>query len=213
MPQVMTMSRAKLLIRTLLSAALMLVVWGCTSTANEQAPKFSPVRAQHPSDWLPTHYAEFIKTPDQCKTCHGQDLKGGVSNVTCFQCHHPAGPSHLDGWEAGNQHGRLGAQAAPSSTSGFLYCQKCHGPTNFTDPIGVSPSCMQCHTKAPHPSRPWSNADWSKSTHVKTDQGNVTVCANCHKAGANSTLKPAITPPAGTQPGCFNNTLCHGQGF
>jgi len=49
-----------------------------------------------------------------------------------------------------------------------------------------------------------------QSTHVETDIGNAPECAKCHLGGNNSTLKPLTTPPAGTAPGCFNNTLCHG---
>ena len=32
-------------------------------------------------------------------------------------------------------------------------------------------------------------------------------------AGANSTLKPLTTPPAGTAPGCLNDTMCHSTSF
>jgi hypothetical protein len=213
LPQVNTMSTAKNLLRICFVLAFAVLAVGCSSTANDSAPKFNAATGAHPQNWQDVHYLDFISKGDQCRTCHGSDLQGGVSGVTCFQCHHPGGPSHQAGWELPAQHGRNGAQLAPSDTSGFAYCQKCHGPTNFADPIGVSPSCMACHKTSPHPGKPWSNPDWTKPTHVKTDQGNVAVCAKCHTNGANSDLKPTPPAPTGTAPGCFNNTLCHGTGF
>jgi len=46
--------------------------------------------------------------------------------------------------------------------------------------------------------------------HRDTNSGNTPVCAYCHANGANSP-RPAPSPPApaGTDPGCFNSTLCH----
>jgi len=38
------------------------------------------------------------------------------------------------------------------------------------------------------------------------------VCAQCHLNGNNSPIGlPSPPAPAGTAPGCFNNTLCHGE--
>jgi hypothetical protein len=140
---------------------------------------------------------------------------GGISKVSCFSCH-AAGPNHPSTWALPAQHGRLGAQAAPVSTpagtvpvmQGFAHCAKCHGSTYDN---GITISCKSCHTKAPHPNRPWAGTTLDVTSHVWTNQANVTECAKCHTDGANSTLKPLITPtdPKGSAPGCLNNTLCH----
>jgi hypothetical protein len=118
---------------------------------------------------------------------------------------------HPANWGDPLQHGRQGAQLAPSTDpkvmAGFAHCQKCHG-TEYTN--GIVVSCKACHTKAPHPNKPWVSTSVQKSTHVETDVANAAACAKCHKAGANSDMKPLTTPPAGTAPGCFNETLCHG---
>src|SRR5512140_3805568 len=68
-----------------------------------------------------------------CTECHGSDLSGGISRVSCFGntsgCHH--GP--IAGWvavsPAAQNHG-LSAKKAPGS-SGFASCQICHG-RNFS---------------------------------------------------------------------------------
>jgi hypothetical protein len=55
-------------------------------------------------------------------------------------------------------------------------------------------------------------ADW-RNAHQTTDESLATDCAGCHTNGANSPiLAPTPPAPAGTAPGCFNNTLCHGAG-
>lgn len=207
------MSRAKLMLRTFFAAALVAIFLGCT-TSNGDAAKFSVAQAVHPTAWLSNHYVEFMKNPDQCRTCHGSTTDkaalpvGGTSGVSCFKCH-ADGPSHQPGWEAAAQHGRLGAQAIPSDTAGFAACTKCHG-SNYDNPIGTTPSCKACHTKAPHPNKPWNGATLATPNHTLTQIGNAPECAKCHANGANSTLKPANPAPAGTAPGCFNNTMCHG---
>lgn len=206
------MSAAKNLLRVLGLLAFALLSWGCASSAADKAVKFEPATGEHPATWMSTHYVEFITNPDQCRTCHGSTsdkaTAGGTSGVSCFKCH-VNGPSHQAGFAAGLQHGRAGAQAVAGTTAGFAYCAKCHGST-YTNPTGTAPSCTKCHTRAPHPDRPWNGPTATTSNHTFTQISNAPECAKCHLAGANSTLKPSSTPAAGTAPGCFNNTLCHG---
>ena len=205
------MSRARKAISFISAAAFALLLAGCGGSSTN-APRFDTAKGQHPTDWLQNHWAEFIANPAQCTTCHGsttdKNSTGGISGVSCFKCH-ANGPSHQPGWEVPAQHGRLGAQLAPTNTAGFAYCAKCHGST-YDNPVGVTPSCKSCHTKAPHPDRPWVGATADQPNHVFTDIGNAPECYKCHKDGANSTLKPTTPAPAGTAPGCFNNTMCHG---
>jgi hypothetical protein len=108
------------------------------------------------------------------------------------------------------------AKAAAGDNTGFSYCQDCHGtgttpPANFGG--GSSEvSCTNnpdaaCHgstVASPHAPAPWRASVGSPYTHTITDPTNAPVCAQCHSA------TPA---PDNTAPGCFNNTLCHGQTF
>ena len=154
-----------------------------------------------------------------CTQCHGSDLSGGISKVSCFGnpagCHH--GPV-VTGWvaapPAAQQHG-VSAKKAPGS-SGFASCQICHG-SSFSGG-GAQVSCTNnpnaaCHGPAvasPHPARPWHGPTY---THTDTNTSNATVCAQCHFLGSpnNPANHPAAPAPAGTPPGCFNNTLCHAE--
>jgi len=202
------MSSASLMVRTSVAAAIAVLFLGCSSS-NSQAPQVS-AQAVHPTDWVTSHPAAFYQNPAQCTTCHGSysdpTAAGGTSQMSCFQCHHPNGPAHPIGWEAGNQHGLMGAMAAPSDSSGMLYCQTCHGTDYVSGPAN---SCLSCHTTAPHPpTAAWTNPN--QIWHGLTNGNNAAACFVCHAGGNNSTQKPSTPAPAGTAPGCMNNTMCHG---
>jgi hypothetical protein len=197
-------------IRNLFALLLLgLALWGC-STANDNAPAFDSATGKHPVGWIETHRVQYLKDANQCRSCHGIDLRGGISLVSCFSANigaqtcHASGPAgHPPDWALPNKHGiaAMGAPALPMS--GFTTCQNCHG-TDYrggTTPVG----CFACHTKAPHPDGPWNS---TALTHTVTNQLNAPACAGCHLNNARLTT-PVPIPP-GTNPGCFNNTLCHG---
>ena len=209
--------RAPLTVRTLAVAACLALALalGCSS-GNSQAPQASTTSATtHPSDWLTAHPAAFLSDQAQCTPCHGSYTvaaeSGGTSQVSCFQCHHPNGPVHPDGWADPTQHGLLGAMSAPGSpvTAGMAYCTTCHG-SDYKGATEAGPSCYGCHTTAPHP--PSSDTTWisnGSTSHSQTDQANVGACITCHYHGANSTVVPATPAASTTEPGCFNATMCH----
>lgn len=146
-----------------------------------------------------------------CAQCHGSDLSGGISNVSCFSdtatgCHHVTGAG-APVWSNPLAHGAA-AKKAPGS-SGFASCQICHG-SDFSGG-GAEVSCFTCHdVSAPHAPKPWRGSPF---THTNTHLANAPVCAKCHFLGSpnNPANHPATPAPAGTAPGCFNNTLCHGE--
>ena len=199
--------------------ALALLAWGCAGTAGPAA-SFNTAKGEHPKTWIQDHWAEYSKNQAQCRTCHGSTAdpaqSGGISKVNCFECH-TNGINHPAGWADPAQHGRLGAQLAPVTVgetpvmAGFAHCAKCHG-ADYTGGV-VPTSCKACHTKAPHPNRPWLSTSLALPSHTLTSFQNAPECFKCHAVGANSTLKPLTVPPAGTAPGCFNNTMCHGNSF
>jgi predicted CxxxxCH...CXXCH cytochrome family protein len=143
-----------------------------------------------------------------CAQCHGSDLAGGISRVSCFNttgCHHDPIPN----WSTPAVHGAT-AKLAPGS-SGFASCQICHGDDFRTVRGGIT--CFTCHASAPHAPAPWRTSAGTTLTHTNTDNTNAPVCAQCHFPNSlnNPANHPATPAPAGTAPGCFNNTLCHGE--
>jgi predicted CxxxxCH...CXXCH cytochrome family protein len=148
-----------------------------------------------------------------CTECHGSDLAGGISRVSCFGnpagCHH--GP--IGDWISTSppQNHGISAKKAPGS-SGFASCQICHG-SNFSGG-GANVSCFTCHgVSAPHAPKPWRASAGSLYDHVTTDKANAPVCYTCHAyTGTANPRNPHAPPspaPAGTAPGCFNGTMCH----
>ncbi len=217
------MSKIKWMASSCFAMILVILAWGCAGSAGPATP-LNTVSGQHPANWLQVHYVGYVQTPDQCLTCHGSATDptqaGGVSGVSCFSCHTSGLVLHpVTGWADPMQHGRNGAQLAPVATvdpqvpvmAGFAHCQKCHGP-NYTD--GIAVSCKSCHTTAPHPPKPWLNTtSASLPSHTFTANQNAPACYQCHANGANFTGVLATPAPAGTAPGCFNSTMCHGNTF
>lgn len=196
-------------------------LWSC-SKGNDKGVVLDSA-GKHPSGWAAAgnggaHPAKYIDGPSSCYECHGKDLAGGISNVSCFSASrsgincHPDGPGHPSGWALPDAHGAA-AKALLNGNNGMEPCQKCHG-SDFSGGI-VKVSCLNnagCHgagVLAAHSPKPWLSNIGGR-THTSSDATNAGACAVCHTGGANSSRKPSVAPPAGAGPGCFNNTLCHG---
>ena len=197
-------------------AGAFLALAGC-STPNQQTSGFNTTTGKHTETWYTDHRAAFLQNPQGCSECHGADFRGGISVVSCFSSNfsgltcHANGPSnHPANWPSPAIHGAA-AKAAPdpATMSGFSTCQICHG-TDFSGGFIQTIVCSACHGgSAPHPVS-WMTATGTY-THTTTNAGNAAVCAQCHRNGNNSPIaKPSPPAPAGTAPGCFNATLCHG---
>ncbi|MGB7631304.1 MAG: hypothetical protein WBM29_09510 [Candidatus Deferrimicrobium sp.] len=202
----------------LLSLLAALAFAGGCSTANPGGESHVDASGQNVAGWLVvpsggTHTSsatqEYIAGNGtfSCTQCHGADLSGGINGVSCFG--NPAGCHHnpVANWATPAVHG-ADAKKAPGS-SGFASCQICHG--NRFSGGGAKVSCFTCHgVNAPHPPKPWHGPTY---THTSADTSNAPVCAQCHFPGSpnNPANHPPTPAPAGTPPGCFNNTLCHGE--
>ena len=202
---------------------VLIVSFGC-SKANDNAPSINPVTGKHPKGWAVAdsgglHPAAYTAGPSACYECHGKNMAGGISSVSCFSSSyngmncHPGGPSsHPAGWSAPAAHGSS-AKAPSLGRDGLIHCQDCHGGDYAGGSSGRS--CLNaagCHgtgVMAPHSPKPWLSRIGGR-THSGSDASNAAACASCHTAGANSSRKPSPAAPAGTPAGCFNNTLCHG---
>src|ERR1039458_4229042 len=113
-----------------------LVLFSC-SKGNDRAPNIDPSTGKHPSGWAVAgtggnHFTAYINGPSACYQCHGKDLNGGISNVSCFTASrsgitcHANGPGHPVGWAAADVHGAA-AKALLAGQNGMPHCQVCHG--------------------------------------------------------------------------------------
>ena len=173
--------------------------------------------------------AAFVSDRSRCFECHGSDLLGGISQVSCFsaefngQACHANGPSgHPNGWRDPALHG-ADAKSQPGARerlyqlpelsrgrlqrrrnrSELFYRRQGHRPV---------PRDERRPRGAPHAPVPWRT--YPAPTHTDTVDdaagSNAAVCALCHTAGANLRT-PIISTYNTGKPGCFNSTLCHGQ--
>jgi hypothetical protein len=165
-------------------ALLALLAFGCSKHNGNGS--FDP-DAGHPANFVADHPAAYRNANGECTQCHGTDLLGGISTVSCFSASrnglgcHPDGPGgHPPGWQALHS-------ADPSKAA---TCAVCHKNKDNNLP----PDCFNnslCHgPKSGHPS------GW-RFVHSQTNPSLASNCAACHQS------KPGT-------PGCFNNTLCHG---
>lgn len=204
----------------------MLFLWGCGSSAtNSDVVRDPATGADHPADWLPLQHAlsaESDLTP--CTTCHGSDLSGGITGVSCTQCHigtatteHPVSFDNYSWVPKGHS---LYADSNGTTSCSNVYC---HG----SDLSGVAqsgPSCTSCHiggVTSVHPANYNGNA-WVPAAHsIYVDANGNSSCSNiyCHGADLSGVTDsgPSCTSchlggvgavhPAGWE----TNDLLHGQ--
>jgi len=76
----------KMIVGLLLLAGLLLNI-GCGTSDPNSAAAFDS-DSGHGADWLPAGHAQAAQEdPAACTECHGSDLSGGISHVSCTPCH------------------------------------------------------------------------------------------------------------------------------
>ena len=111
---------------------------------------------------------------ERCVTCHGQDYSGGISEVSCYQCHaggpsgHPTYSIWVGSPDSPDFHGKEDTER----------CMTCHGQDYRGGTSEVS--CYQCHAGGPsgHPAYSiWVGSPDSPDFHGKDDTRR---CVTCH---------------------------------
>ena len=192
-----------------LAFTLSLALLGCGGGGGSAStPTANLTQNYHPAGWIGSHPGSAIAGLDACTKCHQLSVATAGSNVpTCTStlCHHRTIPT----WGTVAIHGSRAKLASGTDGGSLVSCQLCHGK-DFSGGGGAK-ACASCHgVAAPHPAKPWH--DLAGSNHATTNPVNAAICAQCHFPGAaaNPAGHPATPAPAGTAPGCTNNTLCHG---
>jgi predicted CxxxxCH...CXXCH cytochrome family protein len=158
------------------------------------------------SSWVQQHFVEYknanggsklASSTSSCSECHGADLLGGTSKVSCFSasfkdsagatlsCHpngdrtlgHPASwadPTSGDFHAQANFNGRAVKGSATLGTD----CGLCHATDRNALTLGTVPSCLSNDPK------------WGISCHVSSPAVSSNGCVSCHTGGT--------TGPTGT---------------
>lgn len=191
----------------LLVSALFLTI-GCSDP--KSAGLFNPETGKHPSNWLPgghafvseqTHSSATASTDSDCTACHGTDLSGGISGVSCTHCHLGGTASiHPLSWDPiYSTHGpSVNSGATPTASCSNQYC---HG-ASLLGVSGSGPSCTSCHLGGPvsiHPAG-WDPIYLAHGPSVSSGLTTTASCANQYCHGSS------LQGVAGSGPAC---TSCH----
>ncbi len=153
----------------------------------------------HPVDWMDTTSDDFhgrqlltegLDGIDYCRSCHGPNLNGGNSGVSCDKCHalgfsgHPGIYSFMN-VDSSDHHGRFFYNTGMAGTD---YCKNCHG-TDLTGGF-TGFSCFACHAGGPngHPAASQFLEDITSNRFHGNDrnwEGGTTHCMNCHGEDLN----------------------------
>lgn len=176
---------------------------GCSSGDNRE---FLDNKGAHPAGWVAA--AGSSKHPgyanlDQgasCKPCHGDDLRGGISRVSCFasswngfSCHGAGPVFHPADWVRTHKN-----SARPDGAS----CKPCHGSdlaggTSGVSCFSASWNGISCHAGGPafHPLswldctyRGTKNPDNTYNWHGTAYGYNSPPCAQCHDTNVKCVL-------------------------
>ena len=159
--------------------------------------------AFHPANWVSTHREFALPDGTLCMECHGDDLLGGTSGVSCStdsfngQSCHGSGPAfHPADWLDSSLTGN--AWHGDAYDNGFLVngldCVDCHEPPDLDDPVGGK--CIICHFTLSGGRSPggWAHASTLHSSFANSPE--ETVCVACHDVNISF----------GNQTSCHN---CH----
>lgn len=147
----------------------------------------------HPANWLQQHWVVYrqenggskaVSSSTGCSECHGADLSGGISKVSCFgasfngmYCHanddHTLG--HPSSWGDPTGlifHGAAGTtyngQPVKGSRNLAAACGLCHATDSKAVIVGDAPSCLS------------SDPKWGISCHASSPAAASSGCVSCH---------------------------------
>lgn len=173
-------------------------LYGC-SGQNGSASPVVDASGKHPANWVQQHWVHYkqmnggskaVSSATGCSECHGADLTGGTSKVSCFQasfqgifCHDNGDRTlgHPEAWSDLTMRGFHGSPTATyngqpvrGSANLATACGLCHAIDTNSALIGSAPSCLSTDPK------------WGMACHASSPAAQSTGCVSCH-----------ATPPAG----------------
>ena len=198
------MSRLSCSLVLLMLTALIAVV--ACSDSREQV--FNAETGRHDAaDWLPLEHALATTSGSTapgapantapCKECHGADLLGGVSGVSCSGCH-LGGPTHVhpEAWGTVSRDHMPHVQANGTASCANLYC---HG-TSLNGAANSGPSCSSCHLGGPAAIHPPA---WAASLSEHASYASTAGTAGCSNAACHGVN---LDGAASSGPSCSS---CH----
>jgi predicted CxxxxCH...CXXCH cytochrome family protein len=198
----------------MIPVALTLAALAACSSGNNSAPAAIDVAGKHAvapgyTSWVQQHWVEYEKanggsselsSATGCSQCHGSDLLGGSSKVSCFStsfrdsngilvsCHPNVDRTlgHPSSWSdptSAEFHGKasFNGEAVLGSAKLGTSCGLCHATDADVVRLGSVPSCLSTDPK------------WGIACHASSPALNSQGCVSCHAAapvGPNGASAP-----------------------
>jgi predicted CxxxxCH...CXXCH cytochrome family protein len=183
---------------------MMLAACGSSKPNKKTENAYNSEKGSHSADWLPQkHRSAAEADQNACKECHGEELNGGISGVSCTQCHLGGAASvHPLDWQDNSAAPRgLLKHRWYSLQNGTASCANvsCHG----ADLKGVAPNgvgCSDCHQFIiPRNDSCWvchgfPPATAKHSQHVSLQDVDCSVCHFSNHADVSGTSHPGAGP-------------------
>jgi len=174
---------------------LMIVATTGCSTANQDSPLYLvDQNGNHPAGWVEIHGSYAIPDAVMCMPCHGEDLDGGISRVSCSSssykgqsCHAAGQDFHNENWVNKTYIGTntFHATAYSDDDAGCIFC---HTPPPLDEPY--EGYCWICHfgvTGARSPGGWVHDLLWHERF---IDTIYEPICLNCHDTNNSFGLEP-----------------------
>jgi len=138
----------------------------------------------HPSGWLTPSAGTFhgnavaAEGTAQCTPCHGDNLRGGTSGVSCYNSCHDGPGGHPEGWirvSSPNFHGTVVRDESA------IPCQQCHGVDYLGGTSGV-PCYTGCHDGPSGHPYGWADPPYPPPHGEAVAIGGSVPCQDCHGA-------------------------------
>lgn len=174
--------------------ACSLALSGCGDTNSKVV--FSPDSGQHPSGWETSHKNSVHADTESCFECHGENLDGGIAQISCTKCHLGTESIHPDQWGQ-YAYARHKAYVAANGTARCANAA-CHGAA-LTGVPGSGTSCAtECHLGGPAAKHPGVWAQFSSHANYVTANGSAKCSTRvCH--GTDLTIGVFLSGPSCTK--------------
>ena len=148
-----------------------------TTERGDLRPTGVRVPNDHDPGWTTNHAMTARIRPDNCKSCHSQDM--------CLSCHdglHKPDPIHEGDWIMVHPRAaRVARSDCQSCHRSETYCRDCH------QLVGVEASDpLQPNGRGVHPPA-WNQGPRSEEHHAVAAQRNITTCMACHDQNSCAT--------------------------
>lgn len=184
----------------LIISAIVGLLANCSSANQESPLSLVDASGSHPDGWITAHAQYARPAGSLCIDCHGENLVGGITDISCSstsiggQSCHAGGPSgHPLEWVDKYSFG-TSVFHGTAFLEGIVNCAPCHEPPALDDPNGGK--CTICHFGTSGANTPggWTHGFFDHEQFEGTIHEQI--CDKCH--GTNNSL--------GYDPFCHN---CH----